>query len=435
VTDQTHELSRRSWVESANYHPSFPIQNLPFGVFDPGDGRARVGVAIGDMILDLAAALRSGAFDQDLAALAALVDGDALNPLMAAGSRVRKALRRALSAALAEGAPATTIALLAPVLFNAAECRMLLPSRIGDYTDFFAGIHHAERAGAIFRPDAPLPPNYKYVPIGYHGRASTVVVSPADVRRPNGQVAPINGSAPSVEPSQKLDYEYEIGIWIAGGNSAGEPVPIDQAADQIFGFSLFNDCSARDIQRWEAQPLGPFLAKSFVSVTSPWIVTAEALEPFRHAQPSRPAGDPQPLPYLSAPLDQAEGALAIDLAIHLRSAAMAEKGAPPVHVAAMSALHLYWTPAQLVAHHTINGCRLNPGDLLGSGTISGLTPESCGCLLEQTLDGATPIALPGGETRDYLADGDEVIFTAQCRRDGFVPIGFGENRTLVVSAI
>jgi fumarylacetoacetase len=306
--------------------------------------------------------------------------------------------------------------------------------RIGDYTDFFAGIHHATNTGRQFRPDNPLLPNYKYVPVAYHGRASSVRASGVPVRRPNGQRKPASETTPSFGPSRNLDYELELGIWIGPGNAQGEPISISRAADHIAGFCLLNDWSARDIQGWEYQPLGPFLAKNFCTTISPWIVTPEALAPFRIAQPPRPDSDPVPMAYLLDEADQRRGALDITLEVLLLTQGLREKSLPPHGLSRGSTRHLYWTVAQMVAHHTSSGCNLQPGDLFGSGTISSPTPDGFGSLLEITRGGREPITLASGEARRFLEDGDEVIFRAHARRDGFATIGFGECRGTVLAA-
>jgi fumarylacetoacetase len=311
---------------------------------------------------------------------------------------------------------------------------MHLPARVGDYTDFYAGIHHATNVGKQLRPENPLLPNYKYVPIGYHGRASSIGASGSAVRRPNGQRKAADADAPSFGSSRRLDYELELGIWIGPGNRLGEPIAIKHAAEHVSGYCLLNDWSARDVQAWEYQPLGPFLSKSFATTVSCWVVTPEALAPFRTAQPPRPQGDPPPLPYLLDQNDQREGALDIELEVLLRTGTMREKRSAPHRVALSNTRYLYWTVAQLVAHHTSGGCNLAPGDLLGSGTISGPTPGSVGSLLEATEAGRKPLQLPGGETRSFLEDGDEVIIRARARRDGFAPIGFGECRGVIEPA-
>ncbi len=421
--DETHDAARRSFVASANGHPDFPIQNLPFGVFSPPGGAPRAGVAIGDMILDLEAAQAAGLFcgQADIAARAA--GGGALNAMLALGAGPRTALRGQLSALLVEGSGFAQQ--LAPLLHEAASCTLHLPAQIGDYTDFFAGIHHATNAGRMFRPDNPLLPNYKYVPIGYHGRASSIVPSGTPVRRPNGQRKPATETVPSFGPSRNLDYELELGIWIGPGNELGRPIPIAEAASHIAGFCLLNDWSARDVQGWEYQPLGPFLAKSFCSTISPWIITPEAMAPFRVAQAARPEGDPAPLPYLWDAADQAEGALTLELEVLLMTPGLREKGLPPHRLGLSEARALYWTPAQLVAHHASAGCNLRPGDLCGTGTISTEEETGLGSLLEITRGGRNPLALASGETRRFLEDGDAVTLLARARRDGFASIGFG----------
>ncbi len=411
--DHTHDPARRSWVSSANGHADFPIQNLPLGWFSPGGGTPRAGVAIGDMILDLGAAaiFLSG----EAAAAVAAAKGPGLNALLAMGAGPRRALRLALFDLLSEGTPARL-----GLLHAAADCTMHLPVEIGDYTDFYAGLYHALNTGRMLRPDTPLVANYKHMPIAYHGRASSVQVSGTKVRRPNGQRKPGNEASPSFGPSRNLDYEVELGIWIGPGNALGEPVAVGRAAEHIAGFCLLNDWSARDIQGWEYQPLGPFLGKSFLTTISPWIVTPEAMAPFRMAQDARAEGDPSMLEYLFDAGDQAQGALNADLVVTIT---------PPGHAAEVlshsHARHLYWTPAQMVAHQTSNGCNLRPGDLFGSGTISGPEPGEAGSLLELSRGGREPLALACGETRRFLQDGDTIALHARCAREGFVGIGFG----------
>ena len=426
MIDATHDPSRRSWVASANGHSEFPIQNLPLGVFSPNGDDARIGVAIGDAILDLRALAQAQVVD---AAIAAACEQPTLNALLSETVAARAELRQTLSAILDETAKPRP-EWLRPM----ADCVLHLPARIGDYTDFFAGIHHASNTGRQFRPDNPLLPNYKYVPVAYHGRASSVIVSGEGVRRPNGQRKPASETVPSFGASRNLDYELELGIWVGRGNALGEPIPIAEARDHIAGFSLLNDWSARDIQAWEYQPLGPFLAKNFATTLSPWIVTAEALAPFRLRQAPRPAGDPAPLPYLFDPDDQESGAFDITLDILLLTPGMRAANAAPVRLARSNTRHLYWTAAQMLAHHASNGCNLSPGDLFGSGTISGPTPESRGSLLEITEGGRKPLTLPSGETRRFLEDGDEVIFRAHAAREGVVGIGFGEARGVILPA-
>ena len=437
MIDDTHSPRRQSWVASANHHADFPIQNLPLGVFTPPDGAARGGIAIGDDILDLAAALELGLFDGLAAEAAQAASGATLNPLFALGSDARLALRRRLGEILdADGQDrARYEALRSRLIHRADACRLELPATIGDYTDFFAGIHHATNAGKLFRPDNPLLPNYKYVPIGYHGRASSIRPSGTDVHRPNGQRKPAADSVPSFGPSRNLDYELELGIWIGPGNELGARIPVAEAANHIAGFCLLNDWSARDIQGWEYQPLGPFLGKSFLTTISPWVVTPEALAPFRTAQGARPAGDPGPLSYLLDAADQTTGALDIDLEVFLLTDGLRSKQLPAHRVSAGNARHLYWTVAQLVAHHASGGCNLRPGDVFGTGTISAPQDDGLGSLLEISAGGRQPVALQSGESRRFLEDGDTVIMRAQCRREGFATIGFGECRGTVQPAV
>jgi fumarylacetoacetase len=430
--DETHDASRRSFVQTANGHPDFPIQNLPFGVFSPGADEPRGGVAIGDQILDLGAAVASGLFAGEAARAAQAASGSSLNALLALGGGLRRALRRRLAELLTLGCPEQLK--IEPHLHPAEACVMHMPARVGDYTDFFAGIHHATNAGKQLRPDNPLLPNYKYLPIGYHGRASSICPSGVAVSRPHGQRKPPNADAPSFGPSQRLDYELELGIWIGPGNALGQSILISQAEQHVAGYCLLNDWSARDVQAWEYQPLGPFLAKNFATTISAWVITPEALAPFRLAQPPRPDGDPKPLAYLFDERDQREGALDLELEVLLLTQSMREKKLPPHRVAVSNTRNLYWTVAQLIAHHTSGGCNLGAGDLFGSGTISGPMPGSFGSLLETTEGGRKPLELPSGESRRFLEDGDEVIMRARARRAGFASIGFGECRGRVQPA-
>ncbi|MBV9747763.1 MAG: fumarylacetoacetase [Acetobacteraceae bacterium] len=427
--DHTHDPLLRSWVEGSDGHAEFPIQNLPFGVFSPLAGAPRGGIAIGDYILDLRTLHDAGLLDDEAQAACHLCTGPTLNAVLALGPGPRATLRDAASALLAEGADERPA-----LLHRAADCLLYMPSHVGDYTDFYAGIHHATNVGRLMRPDNPLPPNYKWVPIGYHGRASSLRVSGAEIRRPNGQRKRADEPEPSFGPSRNLDYELELGAWIGQGNALGTPIPIGEAGGHIAGYCLLNDWSARDIQGWEYQPLGPFLAKSFATSISPWIVTPEALAPFRCAQTPRPEGDPRPLPYLWDDADQAGGALDLDLEVLLLTRAMRERGEAPHQLSRGTARDLYWTPAQLVAHHASGGCNLQAGDLLGTGTISGHEPGTFGSLLELTRGGREPLRLPGGEERRFLEDGDEVILRARARREGYVPIGLGECWGRVVPA-
>ena len=420
--DATHDPALRSWVDSANTPDTdFPIQNLPFGRFRVGTQPWRIGIAIGDQVLDLRLVAEEGGWPDDLRALLAPLAAGDLNAFMALGPAARRALRTAMSAALADGSAHR--ARLEPCLVPQAAAELGLPCRIGDYTDFYVGIHHATAVGKLFRPDNPLLPNYKWVPIGYHGRSSSIVPSGTPIRRPRGQTA--GGERPNFGPSQRLDLELELGLLVGPGNALGEPITIGQAEDHLFGVTLFNDWSARDIQAWEYQPLGPFLAKNFASTLSPWVVTPEALAPFR-APLARPAGDPEPLAYLDDAANRAHGAFDIQLAVRLQSAAMREAGIAPVTLSQSPAAQAaYWTPAQLIAHHTVGGCNLQPGDLLGSGTLSGARRDQAGSLLELTAGGKEPITLPTGETRTFLADGDRLELVGWCERPGARRIGFG----------
>ncbi len=433
--NETHDPALRSWVASANAADGdFPIQNLPLAIFRRrGSGEtARGGVAIGDQVLDLAAAVRAGVFEGEALAAAQAACADNLNALMALSPRAWSALRLALSRALREGS--ATQHALERCLVTQADAEFELPARIGDYTDFYIGIHHATAVGKLFRPDNPLLPNYKWVPIGYHGRASSVVVSGTPIRRPVGQTKG-NADTPAFGPSQRMDYELELGLLIGGaGNAMGEPIAMADAETHLFGVALFNDWSARDIQPWEYQPLGPFLSKNFGSTLSPWVVTMEALAPFRSAF-ARPAGDPQPLPYLDSPANREQGALDVQLEVWLQTEKMRAAGQPAVRLTSANASEAaYWTPAQLVVHHAVGGCNLNAGDLLGTGTLSGPGPDQSGSLLELTLGGKKPIRLPNGEERSFLADGDTLELRGYCQREGARRIGFGECSGTVVSA-
>jgi fumarylacetoacetase len=430
--DKTHDAALRSWIVSANGHADFPIQNLPLGIFSPEGGAKRAGVAIGDSIVDLSGLAAAGLLDAEASDFVAKAACGRLNGALALGAGPRRALRTRLSTLLA--AAAAERPAVEACLHPASGCALHLPAAIGDYTDFYVGIHHAMNVGKQFRPDHPLLPNYKWVPIGYHGRASSVRPSGIDVRRPSGQTKAADAHAPSFGPCTRLDYELELGIWIGPGNAAGDTVGIAGSADHIAGYCILNDWSARDIQAWEYQPLGPFLAKNFASTVSPWIVTPEALAPFRMPQAARPDGDPAPLPYLFDASDQDRGALAVEMEVLLTTAQMKAEGLAPMRIARSHARHMYWTPAQLVTHHTSGGCNLQPGDLLGTGTISGPDIESTGSLLEATLGGKRSIRLPSGEERRFLEDGDEVKMTAHARKDGYVSIGFGTCSATILPA-
>jgi fumarylacetoacetase len=428
--NETHDPSRKSFVESANAPGcDFPIQNLPFGVFRPAPGEPpRVGVAIGDQILDVAAA-------------ASILGGPAeaarfpvapyLNHLMSLGPQTWSELRRALSRGLStEYGDERLRQHLTPM----AQAELRLPASIGDFTDFFASIFHATNAGRMFRPDNPLMPNYKYVPVAYHSRTSSIRVSGTPFKRPRGQRKGPNDAAPSYGPCRNLDFELELGIYIGVASQLGEPVPIGLAGEHVFGFCLLNDWSARDIQAWEYQPLGPFLGKNFCTTVSPWVVTAEALAPFRTGAFARPAGDPAPLSHLDDAEDRARGGLDIALEANISTEAMRRAGTPPQRLTQTSCALLYWTVAQMIAHHTSNGCNVCIGDLLGSGTVSGPEKSSWGSLLELTMRGTEPLTLPSGEKRGFLEDGDEVILRGFCEKDGFARIGFGECRAVVLPA-
>lgn len=419
----SHDPARRSWVASANHAASeFPIQNLPYGRFRRAPDQAwTLGVAIGEAVLDLRAAIAAG-----LALPASLAAGD-LAAFMDEPAAVQSSARRLLSDALTQGAPAQ--AQLQSCLLQRAALEMGLPCPIPGYTDFFTGIHHAREAGRLARPDDPLTPNYKWVPIAYHGRSSSIVPSGTDVRRPRGQ-STLDGRVARYGPSLKLDYELEVGVLVGRGNALGDPIAIDVAERHWFGLVLLNDWSARDMQRWEAQPLGPFLAKNFATSISPWVVTREALAPYRTAAPCRPADDPAPLPYLHDPADARHGGIDLTLEAWLQSPAMAE---PARLMQSRFRESAYWTVAQMVAHHTSNGCNLQVGDLLGTGTQSGPDGQG-GCLLELTRGGSQPLTLPGGEQRAFLHDGDRVILRGYCEQPGRPRIGFGDCVGVVLPA-
>ena len=433
--DITHDAALRSWVESANTDGAdFPVQNLPFGVF-LRDGVPRIGVAIGDRILDLVAVRDRGYFEGLAPSIATTLGEPTLNALFALGRSALCALRGRLSTLLradtAEGARAQRdTALLLP----REGATMLLPTTIGDYTDFYASIDHATNVGSMFRPDNPLLPNYKHLPIGYHGRASSVVVSGTDVRRPHGQTSAAPAGPPAWGPSARMDYELEVGALIGAGNRLGSPIPLADAESHVAGLVLVNDWSARDLQTWEYQPLGPFLAKNFATSISPWVVTLDALEPFRVPARERGVDDPALLPYLVHEQDRARGAFDITLEVWLRTATMRAQGVDAVRLSRGEFERMYWTMAQMVTHHTSNGCDLRAGDLLASGTVSGPTRDARGCLLELSWRGTEPVLLPNGEQRSFLADGDEVIVRGWCETEGRRRIGFGECRGAVLPA-
>jgi fumarylacetoacetase len=432
--DETHDPALRSWVESANRPESdFPIQNLPFGVFSRRGATEplRIGVAIGDGVLDLFQCRELGLLRELPADVQAVLGAPAMNGLMALGAPAMRPLRHHLVRLLrADSSRAEPGALV-----SMADVELAVPASVGDYTDFYASVFHATRVGRLFRPDNPLLPNYKFVPIGYHGRASSIVASEIPIRRPWGQIKGPDQPQPAFLPTRMLDYELEVGMYVGVGNALGTPVPIDQAEDHLFGLCLLNDWSARDIQSWEYQPLGPFLAKSFATTLSPWVVTLEALAPFRSPAVPRTADDPPPLPYLSSAANASGGGVEVHLEVAIRSERMREQGIAPVRLSRSSLRDLYWTPAQLLTHHTSNGCNLRPGDLLGTGTVSGPQDDNRGCLLELTANGRQPFTLPGGEPRGYLADGDEVTLRGSCEREGFRRIGFGPCRAIIAPAL
>jgi len=424
--DFTHDPAAQSWVASANAAATdFPLQNLPYGLFRRAGSNeaARVGVAIGDQILDLQLAAAAGRWSSaEQVLLQALAHGD-LNAFMAQPQARRRALRQALFLALQAGSKQE--AALRPCLLAQAAAQMALPCRIGDYTDFYTGIHHATTVGKLFRPDNPLLPNYKWVPIGYHGRSSSIVVSGSTVRRPLGQLMAPGAEAPVQAASKRLDYELELGLFVAGGNALGESIPMAEAEQHMFGVTLLNDWSARDMQGWEYQPLGPFLAKNFATTISPWIVTMEALEPFRTPF-SHPPSDPQPLPYLDSPANRAAGGYEIELEVWLQTEAMRAQDLAPTRLMRSNFKHAYWTLAQMLTHHASNGCNLQPGDLLGTGTQSGPAAEEGGSLLELSNGGKQALSLPNGETRSFLQDGDTVILRGYAVKEGARRIGFGD---------
>ena len=434
LLNETHDPALRSWVASANLAGSdFPIQNLPFAVFRRrGTLEAfRGGVAIGDQILDLAALAAAGVFSAEAATAVQAGAQDKLNALMALGATSWRALRLALSRALREGAAGQ--GQLAACLVPQSKAEYGVPARIGDYTDFYTSVHHATNIGRQFRPDNPLLPNYKWVPIGYHGRASSIGVSGQRFHRPVGQTLPPGATQPVFGPSQRLDIELELGIFVGTGNALGEPVAMAQAEAHVFGLCLLNDWSARDIQAWEYQPLGPFLSKNFATTISPWIVTLEALAPYR-VPFLRPEADPQPLPYLDSEANRRQGSLDIQLQVGLTTPRMRDAGQGEATICRTSYRHAYWTVAQMVTHHTVNGCNLQPGDLFGSGTLSGPTLDQAGALIELTTGGKHPLQLPNGESRTYLEDGDAVVIRGWCEKAGAARIGFGECLGTVLPA-
>lgn len=455
-TNPSHDPKLKSWVESANDPKTdFPIQNLPFcfAQVTTGDGTTGwVGIAIGDSVLNLHVLAQAGLIPANSAGRA-LVEamGTSKQHEATMFNRAGGAQLRQIAATLLSDSPGPLRddpALRSRAVLSRQDLNFSLPSRVPNYTDFYASIHHATTVGTMFRPDNPLLPNYKHIPIGYHGRASSIVPSGSDIRRPRGQQSPPENdpkAGPAFGPCKLLDYELEVGFFVGPGNDLGRPIDINKAEDHIFGLCLVNDWSARDMQKWEYQPLGPFLAKSFATTISPYIVTLDALEPFRCPAYKRPSGDPRPLPYLFSETDQARGGIDITLEVYLQSEQMRTRGLAPLLISKSNGFKdMYWTIAQMLTHHASNGCNMQPGDLLASGTVSGLGPTERGCMLESTWQGngpdgkplpRKPISLPSGETRVFLADGDEVIFKGYCEREGFRRIGFGECRGRIVPAL
>lgn len=429
----THDPNLRSWVESANQPDTdFPIQNLPFGVLRSQNSSepSRIGVAIGNQILDLSLCYQAGLLRELPERLQVACAAPDLTQIFAMGTEATSLLRSHISQVLRsnEQPPASAI------LIAMSDAELLLPTNIGDYTDFYASIFHATNVGKLFRPDNPLLPNYKYVPIAYHGRASSIVPSDTSIKRPTGQIKKPEMPFPHFEQTQMLDYELEIGFFIGSGNELGQPIDLDDAEEHIFGLCLVNDWSARDIQAWEYQPLGPFLAKSFATTISPWVVTLEALAPFRCPAFERTSSDPSPLPYLSSPSNTQSGGIDITVEVLLSSVQMRAAGMAPLRLSCGSFKQMYWTIAQMLTHHTSNGCNLRPGDLLASGTISGVEKESQGCLLEITQRGTQLVQLPTDEVRSFLCDGDEIILRGYCEKEGYVRIGFGECRGMILGS-
>lgn len=432
MLNETHDLTLKSWVASANQATSdFPIQNLPFAIFRrAGSNEAfRGGVAIGDQVVDLAAVAEKNLFSDEAATAAQACAQPTLNQFMGMGSSYASALRLALSRALREGAEQS----LEDCLVAQSDVEFELPATIGDYTDFYTSVHHATSVGKLFRPDNPLLPNYKWVPIGYHGRSSSIGVSGQTFHRPVGQTKAPDAEVPSLGPCKRLDYELELGIFIGQGNDMGDAILLDNSDDHVFGFCLFNDWSARDIQAWEYQPLGPFLAKNFASTVSPWIVTLEAMAPYRMPW-TRDAADPQPLPYLESETNREQGAFDIKLEVLIQTEKMRNDNQQPKSVSLSNFSYSYWTVAQMVTHHTVNGCNLRPGDFLGSGTQSGPDYEEAGSLLELSRGGKEAIDLGNGESRTFLNDGDTVVLKGWCQKEGAARIGFGEVSSTILPA-
>jgi len=432
VLDKTHDPELRSWVEGTEPGTDFPIQNLPFGRYrSKSHNSARVGVAIGDSVLDLHDLAASGILGEVVEDALLTCAASDLKDLMALPPEIIREVRGKLSSALEKGSAARVKA--EPCLVPRSDVTLLLPTTPGNYTDFFASIHHAQNAGRIRRPENPLLPNFHHIPVAYHGRASTIRVSGNDLRRPFGQVLKGEAALPVLEKTDKLDFECELAVWIGRGNEPGDPIALASASEHVFGLGLLNDWSARDIQTWETQPLGPFLSKNFLTTVSPWIVTMDALAPFRVPTAARAESVPRLLPYLDCESNNANGGLDIRLSVQILTQKMRAAGERPVVISRPQFKHHYWTIFQMVAHHTINGCELLEGDILGTGTISGPSRSELGCMLELNLCGKERLPLPNGESRMWLEDGDEIILGAHCEKDGYVAIGFGEARATVLS--
>ncbi|MEO8072785.1 MAG: fumarylacetoacetase [Acidobacteriota bacterium] len=435
--NETHDQNLKSWIESANAPDTdFPIQNLPFCVFTRSCTyeNVRVGIGIGDFVLDVYACYECCLFDDESFTIAVSADNYCLdNSVMKKNESLQKAFRHRLIEILSEDADDETRKNVERNLIPMDEVEFQLPAHIGDYTDFYCSIFHATNVGSMFRPDNPLMPNYKYIPIGYHGRASSIVVSGTEIMRPKGQTRPNADAPPEYVPSKNLDYEMEVGFYVGKCNDLGETIPIENAEEHIFGLSLVNDWSARDIQAWEYQPLGPFLAKSFATTVSPFVVTMEALAPFRVPAFERDENDPQPLDYLSSEENKKSGGFDINLEVYIQTEKMRDENVEPFLLSRSNMKDLYWTIGQMLTHHASNGCNLQTGDLMATGTISGEGKDARGCLLELTWRGTEPIKLPNGEERRFLEDGDEIIMKGFCEKEGFRRIGFGECRGTIVS--
>ena len=445
LIDETHDAGLTSWIDSANgLETDFPPQNLPFCAFQTTENESRIGIGVGDQILDLRVLISVGVLPESFGVA---VQGTRLNGLMSLSTAQRRDLRKRISNVVTDSKSivAADAGLRKRALIPQSAVVFHLPAVIGDYSDFYASLFHATNVGSMFRPDNALLPNYKHIPIGYHGRASSIVISGTDVTRPSGQLSPAtDGGSPTFGQCQMLDYELEVGFWIGQGNRLGDSIPLDRAEEHLFGVGLVNDWSARDMQKWEYQPLGPFLAKNFATSVSPWVVSMEALAPFRGPAFQRPTTDPQPLPYLTAKNNETSGGIVIELEVLLASEKMRTQRLEPIRMSCSTFANMYWTAAQMLTHHASNGCNLQPGDLIGSGTVSGPERTSRGCMLELTWNGEygkpvpgnqrTPLELPTGEKRTFLVDGDEITFRGSCQREGFRRIGFGECRGVILPA-